>query len=178
MEEIWKEIKGYDGHYFVSDLGRIKSFKKNKAIILKACKNTDGYLHVRLSKDGKFKTFRVHRLVAIAFIKNNLKKETVNHINGIKDDNRLENLEWNTRSENMQHAVDTGLKKKVYMKGEKNGSSKLKTEDILFIRKNYKPFDENFSRKKLAEKFKVTVSCIAIIVSGKRWKHLENTLKE
>ena len=120
MQEIWKDIKGYEGYYQVSNLSRVKSlgriiFKKNNVeqivneTILNPYKIKIGYLMVTLRKNGPKKHFKVHRLVAIAFIPNPLNKPTINHKNGIKDDNRLENLEWATYSENTQHAYDTGL---------------------------------------------------------------------
>ena len=93
--------------YFVTKDGRV--FSKRKFSYLTELKLSrgghKGYLKVRVNKKDMF----VHRLVAIAYLENPNNKETVNHINGIKDDNRLENLEWSTRSENSQHAYDIGL---------------------------------------------------------------------
>lgn len=117
--EIWKEIKGYERCYHVSNLGRVKSIgrlsENNFAgtifleeRILKHT-NSHGYRSVVFSLFGKVKTMSVHRLVAQAFIPNPENKCDVNHINGIKHDNRVENLEWNTRSENCLHAFKTGL---------------------------------------------------------------------
>lgn len=103
--ENWKEIIDFEGRYFISNLGRIKSNKINrKDIILKDRITSNGYNRVILQKDRKIIQFLVHRLVAIYFIENPKNKEQVNHINGIKTDNRVENLEWSTREENMQHS--------------------------------------------------------------------------
>ena len=121
MVEIWKDIKGYEGLYQVSNLGRVKSlsiYRKNsvceyysKEKILKPLKDKGGYLNVRLWKNKKGKTIKIHRLVACNFLENTENKRDVNHINGIKTDNGVENLEWCTCSENIKHAFDTGLKK-------------------------------------------------------------------
>ena len=117
MEEEWRDIEGYEGRYQVSNLGRIRSFKgqysKNKIIILKLCINNRGYSVVSLSKNNKHKSYKVHRLVAQAFIPKIDNKSQINHINGNKQDNRVSNLEWCTYSENMYHAWETGLNKGV-----------------------------------------------------------------
>lgn len=99
--EVWKRLKDYQ-NYSVSSLGRVKNAKTNQ--ILKPCKCENGYLYVSLCKDGKRKSFAIHRLVARAFIPNFEEKREVNHLNGDKFDNRVENLEWTTSSENKAHA--------------------------------------------------------------------------
>lgn len=112
MKEIWKDIKGYEGIYQVSNLGRVKSLGNNKTKkekILKPAINR-GYLRITIQKDGINKKKYVHRLVAETFIPNSEKKPQVNHINCKKDDNRVCNLEWCTNGENQKHAWDNGLK--------------------------------------------------------------------
>ena len=91
--EIWKDVKDYEGHYQVSDKGRVKSVKFGKEIFLKqgSCR---GYLRVGLSKNGEIKRYTVHRLVAQAFIPNPNNLPEVNHKDEIKTNNNIENLEW------------------------------------------------------------------------------------
>jgi hypothetical protein len=105
--KIWKDIVGYEGIYKISEDGEVQNAKKNK--LLKCYSNMYGYTVVGLSKEGTFKHYFVHRLVALAFIPNPLGKKEVNHINGVKQDNNISNLEWCTRSENNKHCWDMGL---------------------------------------------------------------------
>ena len=123
QEEIWKDIKDYEGLYQVSNLGRVKSLKReiirNKygrlpvpEKILSLEKTTSsGYKKIWIYKDKKGKEVNVHRLVAEAFLKQEYPNNIVNHLNGIKTDNRLENLEWTTYSKNGKHSYKVGLSK-------------------------------------------------------------------
>lgn len=92
--ENWKDIIGFEGLYQVSDLGRVKSFYNGKERVLVGVKNTNGYLKVGLWKDGKVKQYRVHRLVAEAFIPNPYGLPEVNHKDECKTNNAVSNLEW------------------------------------------------------------------------------------
>lgn len=109
MKEEWRPIKGYEGLYEVSNMGRVKSLHFDKEIIRKQVERTNGYMEVNLSKDGTTNVKVVHRLVAIAFIKNPNNYECVNHKDGNKKNNTVDNLEWCTAKENTHHAIKTGL---------------------------------------------------------------------
>lgn len=107
MEEIWKEISGYDGLYAVSSFGRVKRLSNNKTCkekIIKPRKDVGGYFQVGLRKNGIRKFLRVNRLVAIEFLKNEFSKSEVNHLDGNRVNNHFTNLEWVTRSENAAHS--------------------------------------------------------------------------
>lgn len=132
--EIWKPVVGYEEQYEVSINGVVKRLDKisvnesglriKKGKTLKTRINNHGYVEVRLYKNDKALTTFVHKLVANAFIPNPLNKKEVNHLNGIKTDNSIDNLEWSTRQENMQHASRMGLLKRTYKQVIDNCSGK------------------------------------------------------
>jgi len=125
MEEIYKDIKGYEGIYQISNLGSVKRLeykrynKKAKAFVIykehllkPIINNAKGYKVVSLCKDGIIKIKTIHRLVAETFIPNSSNYKCVNHLDGNKMNNDISNLEWCTYSENIQHAYRIGLNKK------------------------------------------------------------------
>lgn len=175
--EVWENIPNYDS-YKISNYGRVWSFgcietkngiKIKKGRFLKPAINPPGYWAVCLFKNNKGKTHSIHRLVAIAFIPNPENKPQVNHINGIKTDNRIENLEWATPSENLAHAYKIGKKITTVLKGENHGSSKISNEDVLEIRRL---MSDGFSYKWVSNKFGLSQSQVRRIHLRERWAHI------
>jgi len=165
--EIWKDIEGYEGLYQISNLGRIKSLRFNREKILKYSTNCDGYNHIILRNHNSIRTnHSIHRLVCLAFIENTEDKKEVNHINGLKSDNRLINLEWCTHSENQKHAIRIGLK--IMLKGEKNNLSKLTEKQV----KEIKYGNKNLMQKEIAKIYKIHRSTILRIRKGFLWSHI------
>ena len=131
--EIWKDIPNYEGYYQASNLGRIKSLlfqnnlnnkKYKREKILKPKVTKDNCSRVELWKDGKHKTYLTYRLVALTFLGKPKEGMTVNHKDGNRLNNNIDNLEWCTRKENIQHAYRTGLykrQKKVKIENIENG---------------------------------------------------------
>jgi hypothetical protein len=177
MKEIWKDIKGYEGLYQVSNLGRVKSLARRvnsmsdkgrfvRERILKQVVTEAGYARVCLCKENIEKTVSVHRLVAIMFLKNPENKPEVNHKDGVKLNNYIDNLEWCTNSENGKHAYRIGLKKP--SRGVLSGSNKLSEQNVIDIRTTL----SHISTRKLADKFGVHFMTISDIRLRKIWKHL------
>jgi len=154
--ENWKDVKDYEGLYQVSDLGNVKSTRNNK--ILTPAKAKNGYLRLCFSVKNKHKNISLHRLVAETFIENLNNKPQVNHINGIKTDNRVENLEWNTCKENINHAISMGI---INVKGENNSYSKITKKQSEEIRKSGKTL------KELGIIYNVHLSTISLIKNNK-----------
>lgn len=122
-QEIWRDIKGYEGKYQVSNLGNVRSLMYHNAkgikriSLLKPATDGKGYLRCALSKNNILTTFKVHRLVAQAFIPNPNNYPQINHIDGNKKNNKVDNLEWCTNSINQIHAYSTNLNQGVRGRG-------------------------------------------------------------
>lgn len=183
--EIWKDIKGYEGLYQVSNLSRVKSFvaikyknaNYNKEHIKKQSIGKRGYYAISVRKNGKLKLLTVHRLIAFAFIPNPKDKPYINHKDGNKLNNDISNLEWATSSENNLHAYKTGLKyvseyqknkTSLMNRGSNQHNSKLKEHDISGIRR----LNKTIKGKEIAKIYNVSKSTISQIISGKTWKHV------
>jgi len=135
MHEEWRPINGFEGLYEISSYGRVKSFKSHPSgKILKTNLDSNGYPKISLSKNGAKKDALVHRLVAEAYLPRVDGKTCVNHIDGNKANNRLDNLEWCTYSENIKHAIRTGLyggiSKEAIMKGVRR-SAQNRTRQVI-----------------------------------------------
>lgn len=158
--EIWKNI---ENDYRVSNLGNVESFKYGKWKPIKKIKLKSGYLYVSLCFNNKVKNKYVHRLVAQYFIKNPLNKLTVNHINGNKEDNRVENLEWATQAENNKHSYDIGIKKPTNQLGYNNGNARLTDNQVIEIRELWEK--GNITKLKLASIYGVSDAHICRIIN-------------
>lgn len=167
MKEEWKDVIGHEGKYAVSNRGYIKRI--STGVILKPCVNGSGYHQVNLWKDGKCWAKRIHRAIMEAFVPNPGEKRDVNHINGVKTDNRIENLEWATRSENGKHAHRLGLN--AAKKGMDNPTSKLTNNDVMEIKKSIAAKDRK-TYGRLAAKFNVSYDTIRSIAIGRIWSHI------
>lgn len=170
--EIWIPIKEYEKDAMVSNFSRVKTLNKiieypngvktrNQGRLLKQSV-FDEYLSVVIQNQNKKNKMSVHRLVAIAFIPNPLNLPEVNHKNGIKHDNRIQNLEWVTSSYNSKHAYDNGLRT------ANIGGAKLNKEQVVEIRK----LKDSMSCIEIAKKYNVTHSAISMILNRKTWKNI------
>ena len=169
--EQWRNVSGYEEHYQISNLGRVKSLKRGRQKILKVRFYRDEeYLAVELFMHSKSKIIKIHRLVAEVFVPNPDGKPQVNHVDGNKLNNRMSNLEWVTVSENIRHAYYTGLIKK--KSGCEHPDAKFTEEQIRYIRKVYKPFDKEFGMNALSRKFNTGLSTICRIVNGESYKNV------
>ncbi len=175
MIEKWKIIKGYPD-YMVSNIGRVKSLARIvnysngskhplKSSILKHGYHIQGYPILILFNKKKRNTKVVHRLVAIAFIPNPEYKPCINHKNGIKTDNRAENLEWVTHSENTIHAYKNNLMNP--NKGDDHFRSMVTSDEVLAIKQILRY--AYIKRREIGSLYGVSRQAISDINSGKNW---------
>lgn len=172
--EKWIKIPYNEEYYQISTYGRVKSFQKGTVKIMKPLLHICGYLYVELFNEGKGKKFKIHQLVAAAFVPNLENKKTVDHRYGVKFDNYFENLFWRTQAENNQAAYDLGLKKS----GEESYQAQLTNEQVLEIRRDYIKGDSKYGAAAFAEKFNVKRDVIYNVVSGKTYKHVKDDEKK
>lgn len=172
MEEVWKTIKGYEGLYKVSNLGRVKSLERTisprngkksyviKQRILKQAPNNQGYLTVVLCKEGSCKTFKAHTIVASAFLGEKPNQKEVRHGAGGRLDNSVQNLSYGTHEDNEKDKIR-----------DKTSNHKFSAEKILEIRQIYR--ERQLSTTQLSVLYAVDRACIYKIVNYKSYKHIE-----
>ena len=164
--EVWKAIPGYEGLYMVSDHGRVKSLLFGQEKILKQQDNGKGYLRVKLSKEKKASTLRVHRLVLTAFVGPCPEGMETLHGKGGTKDNRLSNLRWGTKLQNHQDRRADGNTPV----GVKNVKAKLNEEKVLTIRRLRNQL--GWKCQDIAEQFNIHFTVVSQISNYKTWSHI------
>lgn len=172
FDEIWKVIDGATD-YAVSNEGRVKRLVSRTSAkagqILKQCLR-NGYLCVSLPIGGKWSNHNVHRLVAAAFLDKPTGEYVVNHLNGDRKDNRLENLEWVTQSQNVQHSYANRLQSSDQNRGANNGQAKLSESQVREIRSCSDR--ESGYKQRLATIYHISPNYVSEIIRGKVWRHI------
>jgi len=181
-KEIWKTIKEAK-NYQISNFGRVRCLERKKGshykkedypIILKQRFCHKKYCNVTIRLDcGYRKTLKVHRLVGLHFIKNTKNLPQINHIDGVKRNNCVNNLEWICNGDNMRHSYKIGLRDDS-SKGEKNGRSILTKKEVIYIYTN----PDNLTVKELSNIYNISKSSIRRIYTGKNWSHLTSGLEK
>lgn len=177
MNELWKHARGYENLYLVSNLGRVKAVTRIvtrsngrpytiNSKILKPAQDSCGYLRVALMKNGKLNTEKVHRLVAKTFLVDDYSLE-VNHIDGDKQNNNVDNLEFLSRSQNQKHAFKIGLQKPKL--GSSNPSAKIDEIKVLTIKTLIKC---GYKLKKISNGLNISYHIVKDINRNKTWKHI------
>ena len=152
-----------DTDYYISENGKV--FRNGRQISTRSDK--DGYRMLNMYINKKKKTKLLHRVIGETYIPNPYDLPQINHKNGIKDDNRISNLEWTTPKRNTQHAIENNLRN---TQGENNSQSKLTEEQVKEIRKKY--VRNKYGYKKLADEYNVSDAQIMRIVKYRCWKHI------
>lgn len=173
MPEQWKSI--FDGRYAISDQGRVMRVEQGSGTqsgrILKPVERGDGYLFVNiaLEKNGIQRHYRVHQLVADAFLVPDSARTQVNHKNGHRKDNRAINLEWVTNQENALHASEQGWLKH----GSDHASTHLTEAKVLEIRHRFAAGEKIAN---LASEFGITLGTISPLIRGRTWRHVPDAV--
>lgn len=168
--ELWLPVADTEGNYYVSNLGRILTTEygqKKLTKVIKQSTHKNGYLVTRMKKESRVRPLKVHRLVAQAFIPNPNNLPQVNHIDGIKTNNVVTNLEWVTGSENIKHAFAIGLS---CHKGSKHPQSILTEEQVKEIRLTYTI--SNCTKTDFAKKYGIATQTLDNVLSGRTWSHV------
>lgn len=170
MNEEWRIVEGFP-EYAISNFGEVKRIIRGRFFVnrlITPIKDKDGYLSVCLSSGNVQKIKKIHHLVLDNFVGERTKDTGCNHIDGKKSNNRLDNLEWVTQSENELHAHRMGLK--TGRKGEKSNWSKLKNGEVWLIKKLLSSgmLDHEF----IGKMFRVSRATITYIANGKTWRHV------
>lgn len=176
MTEIWKPIKGFEGLYEISNMGRLRSFYKathgrfvvsnEPQKIRKANPDGNGYLGLCLKKNGKAYPKRIHRLVLITFVGDCPQGMEACHNDGIKTNNIVNNLRWDTHRNNM--VIDGGARA-IMQKGENNPSAKLTTETVLRIKELGR---QKMLHREIGNLLSVSRRNVSRIIQGVRWAHI------
>lgn len=176
MQEQWRPVQGTDEAYYVSNLGRIMCTNwkgTGRREIMKPAKDAKGYFRTMLKYLSGYRTIKVHRIVAQAWIENPSNLPQVNHLNFDRVDNRVENLEWCSASRNTKHAVEAGrIIVPVFrdgLQGSRNGGAKLNEQQVAEIRAKFKP--RVYTREMLSKEYGVSPHTIKDAIL-RRWRHV------
>lgn len=170
----WRDVVGYEDLFMISSCGRIFSKRTNKE--LKQYLNPKGYYVVATKiggRSGQPKCFRIHRLVAEAFIQNQDNKPCVNHIDGCKTNNDVKNLEWVTHSENTIHALANGLIDPLKQDGTNSTQSVLTEDDVVSIRARYVSGSRSNGARAIAREYGVCHNTVLDVVNGRSYKSVK-----
>jgi hypothetical protein len=170
--EHWKPVAEFPDHYEISNLGRCRRIKAGQGArlgIRAPCADGAGYRKFSLSVDGATYQRKAHRLVWEAFVGPIPKGFEINHLNGDKTDNRLDNLQLVNHAENILHSYRTLGRAPVVFRGEQSAVSKLTEEKVLAIRAMQA---SGMSQHKIAAEIGVTRSCVKHVLDGRTWRHI------